>query len=147
MNQPAPASESSPDRLRSSSILLATTVCVLLLAAAVYALRHPQSIDQQQPISLGYRVDVNHADAATLELLPGIGPSIARYIVEHRQELGQFRTVADMERVPRIGRITAARLAPWIHFGNDTSAIAQPAAPVSHSEPAVTAAAGVSDDG
>lgn len=103
------------------------TVCVLLIVVAIYALKHPQQLANQQAASLGYRVDVNHADAATLELLPGIGPSIARYIVEHRQTLGRFDTPADLQRVPRIGQITAERLTPWIRLGDTpTNNIAGP---------------------
>lgn len=56
------------------------------------------------------RVDVNHADAAELERLPGIGPSLAARIVDDRQRRGPFRSVRDLDRVRGIGPATVARL-------------------------------------
>ena len=49
------------------------------------------------------RIDVNTADAATLETLPGVGPATAQAIIASRP----FSSVDDLERVPGIG---AARL-------------------------------------
>jgi competence protein ComEA len=51
----------------------------------------------------GPRVDVNRASAADLESLPGIGPALARRIVEHREAHGPFRSVDDLDRVSGIG--------------------------------------------
>jgi competence ComEA-like helix-hairpin-helix protein len=55
------------------------------------------------------RVDVNTADAATLRALPGIGPALARRIIETRRA-GPFRSVDDLQRVPGIGPATVERL-------------------------------------
>ena len=55
-------------------------------------------------------VDLNTADAARLETLPGIGPSIAAAIVSHRQEHGAFRRVDDLLDVPGIGPAKLDRL-------------------------------------
>lgn len=48
-------------------------------------------------------VDINTADAASLEALPGIGPSLAAAIVEHRQRNGPFASVDDLIDVSGIG--------------------------------------------
>jgi competence protein ComEA len=48
-------------------------------------------------------VDVNTADAATLESLPGIGPALAAAIVSFRDEHGPFATVDSLLEVPGIG--------------------------------------------
>ncbi|GEL96206.1 hypothetical protein CCO02nite_28640 [Cellulomonas composti] len=47
-------------------------------------------------------VDLNTADAAALDALPGIGPVLAARIVEYRAE-HPFGTVDDLEDVPGIG--------------------------------------------
>jgi competence protein ComEA len=57
----------------------------------------------------GAPVDVNRADEATLVTLPGIGPALARRIVEARQER-PFRSVEELTRVRGIGPATVARL-------------------------------------
>ena len=56
-------------------------------------------------------VDINSADTATLEGLPGIGPSLARAIVDERERSGPFRGVDDLNRVCGLGpvRIDALR--------------------------------------
>jgi competence ComEA-like helix-hairpin-helix protein len=56
------------------------------------------------------RIDVNTATAAELELLPGIGPALARRIVDDRAERGPFRTLDDLDRVHGIGPRTVERL-------------------------------------
>lgn len=48
-------------------------------------------------------VDLNRADAAALDLLPGIGPATADAIVRHRDVNGPFATVDDLLAVPGIG--------------------------------------------
>jgi len=48
-------------------------------------------------------LDINRATAAELEKLPGIGPALARRIVEWREIHGPFRSVEDLLQVPGIG--------------------------------------------
>ncbi|MEO8031474.1 MAG: helix-hairpin-helix domain-containing protein [Gemmatimonadota bacterium] len=55
-------------------------------------------------------VDLNRADQAELERLPGVGPSTARRIVEYRTKHGEFAAVDSLVRVGGIGPATVARL-------------------------------------
>lgn len=48
-------------------------------------------------------VDINRADAAELETLPGIGPTTAQKIVDDREANGPFAKPEDLMRVPGIG--------------------------------------------
>lgn len=48
-------------------------------------------------------LDVNRATAAELDELPGVGPSTAAAIVEHRERNGPFATVDDLLDVRGIG--------------------------------------------
>lgn len=48
-------------------------------------------------------VDVNTADIAALETLPGIGPALAQAVIEWRTENGPFASVDELEDVPGIG--------------------------------------------
>jgi competence protein ComEA len=56
------------------------------------------------------RVDVNAAGAAELERLPGVGPALARRIVEDQARRGRFRTPEELSRVPGIGPKTLEAL-------------------------------------
>jgi competence protein ComEA len=52
------------------------------------------------------RVNVNLADAAVLETLPGVGPVLAQRIVAYRQEHGRFARIEDIMNVSGIGQRT-----------------------------------------
>jgi competence protein ComEA len=48
-------------------------------------------------------IDINTADAALLETLPGIGPATSQKIINDRNERGPFRSLLDLARIPGIG--------------------------------------------
>lgn len=56
------------------------------------------------------RVDVNTAGTAELESLPGIGPALARRIIDHRKAEGPFEKVEDLLEVKGIGPKMLSRL-------------------------------------
>lgn len=60
------------------------------------------------------RINVNTAGAALLETLPGIGPSLAERIVQHRESNGPFESVQDLLAVPGIGPATLAKFEEMI---------------------------------
>ena len=60
------------------------------------------------------RVDLNVADVATLDALPGIGPVLAQRIVDHREQHGPFPDVASLSDVPGIGPALERRLADLV---------------------------------
>jgi len=66
-------------------------------------------------------VNVNTASAAELERLPGIGPSLAGRIVEHRAKNGAFKKVEDLMLVRGIGEKSFERLRPWVAISGATT--------------------------
>ena len=48
-------------------------------------------------------ININTADAATLEQLRGVGPAKASAIVAYRDENGPFNSINDLVNVPGIG--------------------------------------------
>lgn len=52
----------------------------------------------------GSPVSLNSATAEQLETLPGVGPVLARHIVEYRQQHGGFRSVDQLRQVTGIGQ-------------------------------------------
>jgi competence protein ComEA len=51
-------------------------------------------------------VNINTASAEELQTLPGIGETIAGYIIEYREEHGGFKSIEEITNVSRIGTVT-----------------------------------------
>lgn len=64
----------------------------------------------------GGSIDLNTAPGALLRALPEIGPARAEAIVRTRAER-PFTDIADLERVPGIGRKIRTRVGRWLHVG------------------------------
>ena len=61
-------------------------------------------------------VRVNRAEAGELVALPGIGPVLAKRIVEERGRRGFFLTLADLKRVKGITPKTLEKLERLVRF-------------------------------
>ena len=56
-----------------------------------------------QRLTIGARLDVNQASAEDLALLPGVGPQLAKAIVDERQRRGGFKSLDELDAVPGVG--------------------------------------------
>jgi len=56
------------------------------------------------------KVNINGADEAELQTLPGIGPSKAAAIIEHRDTNGSFKAIEDLKSISGIGDKTFEKL-------------------------------------
>ena len=56
-----------------------------------------------QALALGRRLDLNTATSEELALLPGVGPALARRLVEAREDGGGFASWDDVDAVPGVG--------------------------------------------
>ncbi len=56
------------------------------------------------------KVNINQADAAELETLPGIGPSKAATIIQYREENGSFKEIEELMNISGIGEKTFEKL-------------------------------------
>lgn len=110
------APESKPRQLRPATRVFMLLLPAMFALVALYLAAHPLRYDELQPRPLNYRVNVNQADAETLQLLPRVGPTLAENMIEHRESHGPFREPADLDAVPRIGPKTLAELEPWVSF-------------------------------
>lgn len=68
--------------------------------------------------AVGAPVDLNTADEAALDSLPGIGPATAAAIVAHRGEAGPFRSVDDLLDVRGIGEAKLEALRGLVTAGS-----------------------------
>ena len=71
-------------------------------------------VDRAEPIAISFQLDVNAADWPELAVLPNIGESLAKRIVEDRALHGPFREPSDLRRVRGIGPKTLEGMKPYL---------------------------------
>ena len=90
------------------------TLALIALGILMWQRLHPPLSVEGQPTTLqaaqwdtalktARQVDVNAADAAELERLPGVGPLLAARVVDYRTAHGRFRSADELMQVPGIG--------------------------------------------
>lgn len=60
------------------------------------------------------RININTADAAQLQELPGIGEALSERILRHREQYGPFQTIWELTAVDGLGEGTAEKLIPYV---------------------------------
>ena len=75
-----------------------------------------EAAEEQMPEAAG-PIDINTADAAALQGLPGIGETKAAAIIAHRDANGPFASVDDLTNVKGIGEKTLEKLKEQITVG------------------------------
>ncbi len=70
----------------------------------------PPAQTQDQAVQAGGLIDLNLASAALLDTLPGIGPALAGAIISYRENVRPFRSVEEIQEVPKIGPVTYRNL-------------------------------------
>ena len=60
------------------------------------------------------KVNINMAESAELQTIPGIGPSKAQRIIEYRQSNGNFSSIEDIQNVSGIGSKTFESIKDYI---------------------------------
>jgi len=71
-------------------------------------------IERAQPRTAQFEVDLNQADWPELAQLPDIGETLARRIVDSRNQQGPFLDHNDLTRVRGIGPKTVERIRPYL---------------------------------
>jgi competence protein ComEA len=61
------------------------------------------------------KLELNSATAAQLDLLPGIGPTLAKRIVDYRKQNGPFKRVDDLLNVSGIGEHKLAEIQELVY--------------------------------
>jgi competence protein ComEA len=83
-------------------------------ASPRHAGRHHSSRSGSHKLAAGQTLDINTASESELAQLPGVGPSLARRIVEYRTANGPFQLPDDLQNVSGIGASKFAKMEPFI---------------------------------
>lgn len=115
--------QSYPWSRRPGAIIAAYLLLGFAILLAGYAYRlsahmdHPYAANDLLYNNLpDMRINVNNADAATLQLLPSIGPALAGRIIADRELNGFYKDTTDLQRVKGIGPKTVEKLAGYMVF-------------------------------
>lgn len=96
------------------------TLVALLAAGLVLGRTAPDGTAEVRTRPLiGHRVDLNRAGARELAILPEIGPSTAKAIIEDRAARGPFASVTELTRVRGIGPATVEAITPHATVGGE----------------------------
>lgn len=88
----------SKTRSKDNYLKNTTNADTLSTSAAKSENATPKSLAQ-----FGAKLNVNNATAEELESLPGIGPSLAKMIIQYREQYGQFKSIDGLKNVKGIG--------------------------------------------
>jgi competence protein ComEA len=119
-SHPQRDAEPPPLLKRRDQAVVAALVLSALVSVVVYWLAQGGAtgrlieIDRAAPRPVTFQVDVNTADWPEFSVLPGIGETLAKRIVESRKQDGPFADLEDLERVQGIGPRTLERLRPHL---------------------------------
>lgn len=104
----------APGSPRRAQFALAAVAIVFLGLLAVRGYGPRLTSRPTEPVSPAAVLDLNRADAAELEQLPGVGPRLAAAIDAHRRDRGDFRSVDDLRAVPGVGPVMVDKLRPLV---------------------------------
>src|SRR5262245_288160 len=100
--------------MRSRSQLVTALVLVFALALAGAAPAAAAPAAPKAAASDARPVDINTADAAALETVPGIGKSLSQRIIAFREKNGPFQSVDDLLKVQGVGEKSIQKLRPYL---------------------------------
>ncbi|MGQ9464661.1 MAG: ComEA family DNA-binding protein [bacterium] len=98
------------------------TITLIVLISILIAINIVKYINQQKNYKTYEliieesmkQISINNADTNDFKALPGIGPVLARRIIEYREKNGGFKTISDLRKVKGIGENLFKRIEPFI---------------------------------
>lgn len=86
--------------------LIACVMAVMMVATAAFAI--PKKRPPVRPL------DLNTASSEELQQLPGVGPGIAKAIVEFREKSGPFRRIEDLLAIRGLTKGRVEKIRPYV---------------------------------
>lgn len=113
--------------IRHGNAWMLTLALLLVLGAALFFLPNAARPQSHAPLKRSEQgglvvrdgaalIDINRADEALLQTLPGIGPQLAQAIMTYRAERGAFERLDELLNVPGIGKAKLSAIRGRITF-------------------------------
>jgi competence protein ComEA len=103
-------------RTLNSGLRVGTLAAALLVGGLIFPAPSAQARDDRSTSTQAgmEKVDINSADKATLETLPGVGPTLAQRIIDGRP----YHSVADLQQIKGMSKSKVNSLKKHITFGS-----------------------------
>ena len=72
--------------------------------------------EQVKSVADSEKIDINKADAKTLQQLSGIGEKKAQAIIDYRNKVGKIKDIAELSKIDGLGSTTIEKIAPFLTF-------------------------------
>jgi competence protein ComEA len=97
------------------TILTVATVATMLAMAGPIGRAYSEAQPQQSSAqTTGTALNLNTATQADLEKLPGVGPAMAKQILDYRQKNNGFKKVEELMNIKGIGEKSFLKLKPLV---------------------------------
>ena len=70
----------------------------------------------KEKVASSAKVNINKADAETLQKLSGIGEKKAQAIIDYRNKVGKIKSAAELSNIDGIGEATIEKITPFLSF-------------------------------
>jgi competence protein ComEA len=110
---------------RSDQLALGVLLALLFGLLALRGYGNSLGVKPTEPV-LAARTDLNRADRAELEQVPGIGPGLAKKIDDHRRAKGPFKSVEELRQVKGIGPATLDKVRAFVRVEPTSTPTADP---------------------
>ena len=70
----------------------------------------------KEKVAPSAKVNINKADAETLQKLSGIGEKKAQAIIDYRNKVGKIKSAAELSNIDGIGEATIEKITPFLSF-------------------------------
>lgn len=72
--------------------------------------------DKVKSVADSAKIDINKADARTLQQLSGIGEKKAQAIIDYRNKVGKIKDIAELSKIDGLGSTTIEKIVPLLNF-------------------------------
>ena len=108
--------------MKSLKSLLSVTALTLAISGSALANENPLATlkdvakDNVKSVVDSAKININKADANTLQQLSGIGEKKAQAIIDYRNKVGKIKDIAELSKIDGLGSTTIEKIAPFLTF-------------------------------
>ncbi len=111
------------------TIIILALILVIIIALVISFQKISNNKKELQKITVPTeqekitKININNADIKDLIKLPGIGQTKAKAIVDHRENIGEFKSLKELTKVKGIGEKTLDKILPYLEMVGDSTEI------------------------